>query len=254
MNDRLIIASTARAEDGAYLAMADIAELTAATGTEYRIIGGHMVTANAARHNLDLPLRQTRDAGLGLEASVLASSGLAGALLGRGHEQRGGNRFIRAHDDQELAIDVLVPAETSRVRHNRPVGDLFVDEAPGLQYALARKPFLGRLEVQLTTGESLRLTVYFPDAVAALCLKVAAFNSRRESRDAVDVWRLLETLNADGMTAEAWPNSPTPRKTAEYLHRDFLPVTGAGVRAATREPQIRTRVRALVSRIVGAPD
>ena len=47
MNDRLIIASTARAEDGAYLAMADIAELTAATGTEYRIIGGHMVTAHA---------------------------------------------------------------------------------------------------------------------------------------------------------------------------------------------------------------
>ena len=52
MNDRLIIASTARAEDGAYLAMADIAELTAATGTEYRIIGGHMVTAHAARHKI----------------------------------------------------------------------------------------------------------------------------------------------------------------------------------------------------------
>ena len=60
MNDRLIIASTARAEDGAYLAMADIAELTAATGTEYRIIGGHMVTAHAARHNLDLRCARPR--------------------------------------------------------------------------------------------------------------------------------------------------------------------------------------------------
>jgi hypothetical protein len=188
----MTIASTARAEDGAYLAMADVADVTAAAGTEYRLIGGHMVTVHTARHDLGLPLRQTRDADLGMESLVLATSGVASALLGRGYQQSGGNRFTREFNGLELAIDVLVPADTSRVQHNRPVGDLFVDEAPGLGYALARDPFVGHLGVRLTTGENLGMTVHFPDAVAALCLKAAAFTSRREHRDAVDIWRLPE--------------------------------------------------------------
>lgn len=255
MAERLVITSTARAEDGAYLAMADVAEATAATGADYRLIGGHMVTAHTARHDLrNLPLRQTADADLGLHAQVLAASGLVDALAGRGYQLSGGNRFIREVRGLELNVDVLVPADTSRVRHNRPVGDLFVDEAPGLGYALAREPFVARIEVKLTTQEHIQLKANFPDAVAALCLKVAAFNSRHENRDALDVWRLLEVLNADGMTADAWPHSPTPRQTAQILGRDFFPANGAGAGAAASTPRQRARIRALVSRIVGLPE
>ncbi len=68
MTESVVIASAARAEDGACLAMADAADLTAATGIDYRITGGHMVTVHTARHDLARPLRQTGDADLGLQA------------------------------------------------------------------------------------------------------------------------------------------------------------------------------------------
>lgn len=254
MADRFVIPSTAHAEDGAFLAMADVAELAASTDTEYRIIGAHMVSVHAARHDLDLPLRQTGDADVGLQAKVLAASGVVHSLLDRGYRQEGGNRFIRDVDDLDLAIDLLIPAYTSRIRHDRPVGDLFVDEVPGLSYALARSPFVANLRVRLTSGRYVDTTPHFPDAVAALCLKVLAFAARLEKRDAIDVWRMLEVVNADGVTAASWPDRATPRQAAERLRTDFLPARGTGVRLATDQPGQQARIRALVARVVGAPD
>jgi hypothetical protein len=253
MAERFVIPSTARAEDGAFLAMADVAELAASTGTEYRIIGAHMVSVHTSRHRLDLPLRQTGDADVGLQAKVLATSGLVEALIDRGYEQEGGNRFVRKVDGLDLAIDLLVPAYTSKIRHNRPVGDLFVDEVPGLGYALARDPLITPLRVRLESGRYVDMSPHFPDAVAALCLKVLAFGSRREKRDAIDVWRMLEVVNADGVTAADWPDRATPRQAAERMRSDFLPANGMGVKAATDQPPQQARIRALVARIVGVP-
>lgn len=254
MADRFVIPSTARAEDGAFLAMDDVAELAASTDTEYRIIGAHMVSVHTARHQLDLPVRQTGDADVGLQARVLASSGLVQALIDRGYRQEGGNRFIREVDDLELAIDLLIPAHTSRIRHNRPVGDLFVDEVPGLSFALARDPFVANLRVRLTSGRYVNTTAHFPDAVAALCLKVLAFAARLEKRDAIDVWRMLEVVNAEGVTPTNWPDRATPRQAAERLRTDFLPARSKGVRLATDQSGQQARIRALVARVVGAPD
>lgn len=251
--DRFVIPSTARAEDGAFLAMSEVAELAASTDTEYRIIGAHIISVHTARHELDLPLRQT-GADVGLQAKVLSSSGLVQALIDRGYRQEGGNRFIRKVDDLELAVDLLVPAYTSRIRHNRPVGDLFVDEVPGLSYALARDPFVGNLRVRLTNGTYVDTAPYFPDAIAALCLKVLAFAARHEKRDAIDVWRMLEVVNADGVTAASWPDRATPRQTAERLRNGFLPARGPGVRLATNQAEQQARIRALVARVVSPPD
>ncbi len=251
--DRLVIPSTARAEDGALLAMADVAELAASTGTEYRIIGAHMVSVHTARHDLDLPLRQTGDADVGLQAKVLASSGLVQALIDCGYRQEGGNRFIREVDDLNLAVDLLIPAYTSRIRHDRPVGDLFVDEVPGLSYALARDPCVANLRVRLTNGRYVDTAPHFPDAVAALCLKVLAFAARLEKRDAIDVWRMLEVVNADGVTPASWPDRATPRDAADRLRKAFLPANGIGVRAASSVSARQARIRALVARIVGVP-
>jgi hypothetical protein len=252
--DRFVIPSTARAEDGAFLAMADVAELAASTDTEYRIIGAHMVSVHTARHELDVPLRQTGDADVGLQAKVLASSGLVGALIDRGYRREGGNRFIREVDGVALAIDLLIPAYTSRIRHDRPVGDLFVDEVPGLSYALAREPFVADLRVRLTNGTYVDMTPHFPDAVAALCLKALAFAARLEQRDAIDVWRMLEVVNSDGVTAADWPDRATPRDAADRLRQAFLPSKGIGVRAASALPTQQARIRALVARIVGVPE
>jgi hypothetical protein len=251
MAELIVIPSVARAEDGALLAMADVAELADLTGTEYRIIGAHMVSVHTARLSLDLPVRQTGDADVGLQAKVLASSGLVEALFERGYRQHGGNRFIRTVDNLELAIDLLVPADTSRIRHNRPVGDLFVDEVPGLSYALARDPFVASLRVRLTTGQYVDMTPHFPDAVAALSLKALAFVARKEKRDATDVWRMLEVVNADGVTATNWPDRATPRQAAERLRQYFLPANGMGVQMASDVPAQQARIRALVARIVG---
>ena len=248
---RVRVTSASRAEDGAYLALADIAVATRASETEYRVIGGHMVTIHTARHILDVPLRQTRDADLGLEVRTLTESGLPAQLDRFAYRRSGGNRFIRQADGTDLVIDVLIPADTSRVRHNRPVGDLVVDEVPGLRYTLSRPPYIVDLSAELTSGTVVRCTLKIPDAIAALCLKAAAFSTRHETRDAVDVWRLLEVLNADGMTARAWPATTTARETAEILRHDFLGSRSPGLLAATQSASERVRIRALVAGVIG---
>jgi hypothetical protein len=247
----LVLASTSRVEDGAYQAMADIAGAAASTGSEYRVIGGHMVTVHVARSGADLPARATRDADVGLEAQVLASTGLVEALLGMGYEMEGGNRLVRAAAGSGCAIDVLVPTDTSRVRHNRPVGDLFVDEAPGLRYALARPAMTVDLEVRLTTAVTARLQPAVPDLTAAICLKVLAYHSRAEPRDAFDVWRLLEVARADGLAAPDWPTTPTPQQVAELLRSDFVPANGRGVLDASASVTRQARLRLLATALAG---
>ncbi len=172
MREPLTLMSASRAEDGAYLALADVATTAGETNTEYRVIGGHMVTLHMARHPFAaLVARQTADADVGLEPLVLAASGMIDALGSLGYQLSGGNRFVRELDGLTLAIDVLVPADTSRVHHNRPVAGLMVDEVPGLRYAIARPPLLTELRVRLTTGHAFDITTTIPDIVSALCLK-----------------------------------------------------------------------------------
>jgi hypothetical protein len=247
------VMSLSLGEDGAYMAMADAASAATVAGADYRIVGGHMVSAHVARSGLDLPPRETADADLALETMVLAGMDLVGELGTRGYAQVAGNRFTRRVDDTELTVDVLVPADTSRVRHNRTVGQLTVDEIPVLRYALSRRPAEMNFTVQLASGGDLDMTVRFPDAVAALCLKADAYASRREPRDAFDVWRLLEVLNADGMTARAWPQTATPRDAAALLRRDFMAHSGSGMRAAAASKDQQTRIAALVMAIIGRP-
>ncbi len=252
MRPHLVLASTSLVEDGAYQAMADIAGAAASTGSEYRVIGGHMVTVHVARSGADLPARATLDADVGLEAQVLASTGLVEALLGMGYQLQGGNRLVRASAGSGCAIDILVPADTSRVRHNRKVGDhLFVDEAPGLRYALARPAMTVDLEVRLTTAVTVRLQPAVPDLTAAICLKVLAYHSRGEPRDAFDVWRLLEVARADRLAAPDWPATPTPQQVAGLLRSEFVPANGRGVLDASASVTRQARLRVLAMALAG---
>ncbi len=96
----------------------------------------------------------TGDADLSLEFCVLASSRLIDELRADGYQLVARNRLER--DGGTRAIDVLVPADIFRVRHNRAVGELFVDEAPGLRYTLSRAPLILELQVRLTSLEARR--------------------------------------------------------------------------------------------------
>ena len=88
----------------------------------------------------------TGDADLSWEFCVLVSSRLIDELRADGYQLVARNRLER--DGGTRAIDVLVPAGIFRVRHNRAVGELFVDEAPGLRYALSRAPLILELQVR----------------------------------------------------------------------------------------------------------
>lgn len=48
----LVVASTSRAADGGYFALADLAQIAAVMNASYRIVGGHMVTLLAAAHGV----------------------------------------------------------------------------------------------------------------------------------------------------------------------------------------------------------
>ena len=63
----LIVVSTSRASDGAYLAMMDVAAVAAEMGVQYRIVGGNAVTLLTAVHRVDqaVPGRETADADFG---------------------------------------------------------------------------------------------------------------------------------------------------------------------------------------------
>src|ERR1035438_1764431 len=152
---RLVLAAASVADDLGYVALADLSRAIGEVTADYRIIGGHMVTALAARWQLSAGLhRETGDLDLGVPPLVARDLRLVGRLKELGYEQVAGNRFARTMADipagltgharsprQEAIIDMLVPAYTSRARANIKISeDLFTTEVPGLLLALSRAP------------------------------------------------------------------------------------------------------------------
>lgn len=144
VTSQLVVASTSRAADGGYLALRDLSEIADAMGVEYRVVGGHMVTLLATLHGVSdqVPLRETTDADLGVSPQVVADPRLPQALRDRNYALSGAaNRFVRDRDGGrgrlEVVIDVLAPSYRGGLRPNQRHGDLFVDEIPGLAFALS---------------------------------------------------------------------------------------------------------------------
>ncbi|MEU2613001.1 hypothetical protein ABZ570_15685 [Micromonospora sp. NPDC007271] len=257
----LSLASTSRAADAGFLALADLSSIAAALVLDHRIVGGHMVTLLIAAHGVagQVPVRETLDADFAALPAVIADPRLPRALAERGY-QRGdaANRFIRSHHDNrgslDLVVDILAPSFESRLVPNQRHGDLIVDEVPGLILALHRPARVLHLEVRLTNADTLRMQVALPDVTSALCLKALAYRGRFAAKDAVDLWRLLHAAHAAGLTAETWPTSVTGRAAASILHR-FFGIRGAtGLTQVSAAPADRTRMQALVNRVVAAPN
>jgi len=257
---RLVLASTSRAADGGYLALADLAQIAAALDADYRIIGGHMVTLLTEAHGVagQVPLRETLDADFGALPQVIADPRLPKALRDRGYAAHGAaNRFARRQEDAQgwldVVIDVLAPSYEGRLLPNQAHGDLVVDEVPGLALALVRPAATVDLEVCLSGGGDLEMRIALPDLASALCVKALAYRGRYADKDAVDLWRLMSAAHATGLRADTWPATLTGREAAAVLHKFFGRPGAAGLRQATHRPAEQTRMRALIQAVVPRP-
>lgn len=221
----------------------------------YRLIGGNAVSLLTSIHGVHdrVPSRDTADADFGAGYDVVCDPRLPRALAERGYVQVAGNRFTRTDPatGDELAIDVLAPSYTAQLRANQPHGELYVDEVPGLSYALARPATVVTAEVVLTSGITLHAELLLPDVIAALCLKAYAYAGRLHPRDALDVWRLLEAAHAAGVRSAGWPVSATGKDAAQILLRHFGRPSSAGMADAGGTTAQQARIRALVAQIVG---
>lgn len=75
---RLVLAAASVADDLGYVALHDVSQALGDVATEYRIIGGHMVTMLAARWQLGAELhRETRDVDLGVPLMVARTTVLS---------------------------------------------------------------------------------------------------------------------------------------------------------------------------------
>lgn len=254
MSSRLVLASTSRAQDAGLLALADVAAVAGDLAVEYRVVGGHMVSLLVAHFAVvGVPERETADADFGAGFQVVADPRLPAELVARGFVGVAGNRFERQIDELTIAIDILAPSYVGRHQPSRRHGDLYVDEIPGLSYALSQPGVELAVEAVLTDRSELVLSVVVPGPVPALCLKALAYGSRYEAKDAVDVWRLLEVVQTTSAAAAGWPSGSEPRDAKAVLRRHFLDRTAAGVLSVANDTTTQTRVRALVQNIIG-PD
>ncbi len=249
--DRLVLGAASLADESAFVALSDLAALVGeGSSVEYRLIGGIMVSLHAQRWRLGpLLYRQTQDADLGVPPAVVRDTGILARLEDLGYEKVAGNRFERQLDppassaeaeggERVAAIDVLVPAYTSRARDNVRVGELQTTEVRGLALALNRPPVRASLEMVMLDGETtLTADVLLPDEQSALVLRAYAWHVRAEGKDAVDLWRALEIASAAGVTLEGNPRGrrgagigahprgvPVPRHSRRRFGEDARPL------------------------------
>ncbi|GAA1018850.1 hypothetical protein Aple_025740 [Acrocarpospora pleiomorpha] len=231
----IIIQSSYRAEDAAYLALADAA--TIVPHQEWRVIGGHMVNLHVLHAGLDLPLRATRDADLAVEVLTVRQGSVVDHLHALGYTNTS-NRFTRIVGAHELTIDLLVPSTSTRHEPNVDVGPIVADGVPGLSVSLARPGLRLPLRITLSTGTELPFDAIIPDLASALALKIFSYGSRFATRDEEDIKRLLKIAHATGLN---WPSSPTFRDAARVVHR-YIDTR------AQRDAELRALARTIVGR------
>jgi hypothetical protein len=272
---RLVLAATSVADDLGYVALHDLSRSLGDVTTDYRVIGGHMVTMLAARWRLGAELhRETHDVDLGLLPVVARDRGVVSRLKDLGYEQVAGDRFARSLTDipaglvsetgtqsPKTFIDVLIPAYTSRARESVEVSrELFATEVPGLLLALSRPSVILNLELHRLNGETLNAEISIPDEVSAVVLKALATRVRLKDTDTTDVWRCLEIAFAAGVRPSDFAGA-TATEGGDQVRTLFSSRLGRGMDVVTADQHLSeeaadarfTRIRALIDRVLGSP-
>ena len=259
--------STSSAEDVSYVALADASTLAQDDELRpVRIIGGQMVELLMVRHGLDVH-RDTRDADLGFHARSLQTPLVVERLRGLGYEKTSGARFARVV--QDVAVERGAPAPPAatelrgaatprNVRQSVTFGTpphLGVTEVRGLAYAFKRPPITIEAALERRSGEVIEARLELPDEAAALVVKVGAWQSRNEARDAFDVYRCLLVAREAGVTAADLSDGAAVEQVdqlvADFGSRgapglDALAAYPASVAADERRVQTRATIKALL--------
>lgn len=249
----VVLRSTSRAEDAGLLALVDVAAVAERLDADYRLIGGHMVSMLVAAYGVvGVPSRETRDADMGADFSVVGDPLLVEALVARGYARSGAsNRFVRSlGNDLDAVIDVLAPSFTGRLETNQRHGELIVDEVPGLVYALGAPAVALRLEAELRLGGRAEAVIQLSAPLPALCLKLLAWESRMAGKDATDIWRMLAVCDVAGVTPADWPRTGTARDSLAALRR-FVSIGSTSLRHLVPDRAVQARIRALAARVSG---
>lgn len=240
MAEPLIWKSASAAEDLLFVGLADaLASVEAAGAREAAIIGGVMVEILVRERSLSIP-RTTKDVDLGIHVVELQRAPVIAELEDRNYERREGHIFVRQCEEPPglSSIDVLVPAYTSRQSRERRVGNLVTIEVGMLSEALATATQRA-VRLVSTTATETDLQVPIPHPLAALALKLSAWEARRESKDAFDVWRCLEICAHDRLDASNWSSFPQLRDFADRAWQShFGGLQSSGIVAALAYSQL----------------
>lgn len=267
---RLVLPATSVADDVGYVALHDLGAVM--SGSNYRLIGGHMVMALVARWQLGAELyRQTQDTDLGVPPVAVQEPTIVDALLTLGYQRRAGNRFGRPVDDipvrligraalpPEATIDILIAGYTTKLRNDVKFKEhLVTTEVPGLSTALQRPPINMTLQLHRLNGQVLDVDIAVADEVSALVLKAHATRVRAKATDIVDIWRCLEICNAAAIGPKTFIG-PDALTAATRIRELFSDRSGQGMSALLEEQGLAviaanvryTRIRALIQRVIG---
>lgn len=217
MTSPITVTSTSNAQDMGYLALRDIDVATAGTDIEHLIVGGQAVTFLLAAHNVRDPrARETADADVAADFEVLATDELLKGLRTLGYEQEDGSRLSRCLTDVEATyyanaptlprptIDIMGPTFSGASEHNRPAGSLIVDAFPGLGVPLSRPATRFVFDARLQNGDNFMVGLKLPAPDHLLIVKLLAWDSRLQSKDVIDIWRLLVLCQAVELSPERW--------------------------------------------------
>lgn len=271
---RLTLVARSVSDDLSFVALHDVAETSRQLHLEHRLIGAHMVTLHAYRWGLGAELyRETRDVDLGIPLEAARDPAIIERLELLGYRRVAGNRLARPLSDipvrvesgteapmPEAAVDILVPAYTSRPRQNLRVGNhLTTTEVRGLAEAFLRPPVEVNLELTRLNGSAIETSALLPDETSLVILRALAWQVRGADTDAVDLWRSLEIAARAGLQPGDFA-SEVGRSATKILRSAILATERPVIRALTSARGLsdeearrsRTRLRALASRVTGA--
>ena len=249
------VRSVSRANDASIIALSDLAAVADRIGLRHRVLGSQMVALHVALAGVtgQVPNRATADADAGIARTTVTADQLdefVTELEALGYRQVAGDRLYR--EDDEAAIDVLLPAYRTRPRTNVRLGPVTATEAGGLTYALGQAPETVAAAATLSDGKQLpSFVVHLPSIDGALAVKAHAWAHRGAARDALDIWRPLHAADRRGVRPDHWRHSRTLERAAEILRADFRLATSTGTVAATEAARDRALVASLSMRVVG---
>jgi len=154
---RIETVATSNADDAAFRALADVAEITKQID-DVRIVGGHMASLLLTAFPVGGAVhRRTADADAAVSTSVAASGRIHRALVDAGYADTSGNHYVKG----DLEIDILVPSDGARFE-TATVGGRGFDAAPGHRLAFSVDPLVLDVGVILTDGTRLDFVVRVP--------------------------------------------------------------------------------------------